>query len=258
MSLCSFCNGVQRCISCVLRNTGRIIIESPVSVNVALGESRKWPTYVSGFLNFANRTSHITRVKYMGSTSVLFKEFKGSGEGVTSVEDWRRFYENRVVSDDGASGKEAIQQAGAKLYAQVDKIRRELNNITPSDCEDYIDDLLINKSFAGHGIEEAMLRKIAEKTNRTFTASTLEDERKGIDGFLDDEPVSVKPSTYKYSPHDVLPPKIYFYALSENDVRSDQLWRIVDEQRYDFPRNWTKKKVWDALVGCGNILFWEN
>jgi len=231
-----------------------------VSVTVALGNARKWPPYVSGFLNFANRTSQITRVKNVGSTSQLFREFRQThSSGVTSVHDWRAFYEQHTVNDE-QTGAEALQAAGAKLYAQVEKIRAELSNITPQDCVEYVDDLVINKSFAGHGIEEAMLRKIAEKTNRTFTPSTLDDERKGVDGYLDAEPVSVKPASYRAgeNPHDNLPAKIYYYALTENDVKTDQLLRIADGNGIHLPSTWTKKQMWDTLTDGGNILFWEN
>lgn len=261
MATCNFCLGAQKCITCVLRKTGRINVETPTAISLAMRESRQWRPYVSGFLNFANRMSQATRVKNLGSTSQLFRAFRQSEGAVTSLHDWERFYTNQVVNEDQQSGLEAISTAGARLYAQVDRIRAELDQITPQECEDYVRDLVIDKSFIGHGIEEAVLRKIAEKTGRIFTPSTLDDERRGIDGYLDDEPVSVKPASYRAdeNTHDTpLPAKVFYYALSESDVTSEQLRKVAQQYdiRFQSSRS-SKKQMWEAVIGSGNIFFWE-
>ena len=44
--------------------------------------------------------------------------------------------------------------------------------------------------------QEAVLKKIAEKFDADYRLSTPEDESKGIDGYISNIPVSLKPTTY--------------------------------------------------------------
>ena len=46
-------------------------------------------------------------------------------------------------------------------------------------------------------VERAIVEAAAQRLNRTLRLSSPEDESRGIDGYLDGRPVSVKPVTYK-------------------------------------------------------------
>ena len=57
--------------------------------------------------------------------------------------------------------------------------------------------MVIIKTFIGLKFQEAILIKTANIFNTTYRLSSREDESRGIDGYIGDLPVSIKPETYK-------------------------------------------------------------
>ena len=58
-------------------------------------------------------------------------------------------------------------------------------------------DLVVLKTFTGLRFQEAILKKVSECLKKDYRSSTAEEESKGIDGYIGDTPVSIKPHTYK-------------------------------------------------------------
>lgn len=56
---------------------------------------------------------------------------------------------------------------------------------------------MIVKSYIGLHFQQAILKKIAEIKNLNYRLSLPEEEAKGIDGFIGNIPISIKPETYK-------------------------------------------------------------
>jgi hypothetical protein len=50
-----------------------------------------------------------------------------------------------------------------------------------------------------HGLkfQEAILKRVAAYTGKSYRTSDPEEEAKGIDGYIGDHPVSIKPQTYE-------------------------------------------------------------
>ena len=86
---------------------------------------------------------------------------------------------------------------------------------------DWVEDLVITKTFTGLYFQEIILNKIAEIKNVSYRLATPEEESKGIDGFIGDEPVSVKPSTYdtKRMLSEKIPVKIIFYEKMKDGIK---------------------------------------
>ena len=61
----------------------------------------------------------------------------------------------------------------------------------------WVEDLVLVKTFIGLRFQEAILKKVAEQKGLTYRASTGEEESQGIDGYVGESPVSIKPDTYK-------------------------------------------------------------
>jgi len=57
------------------------------------------------------------------------------------------------------------------------------------------------KTFVGLCFEEAILSKIAQYKRSAYRLSTPAEEAQGIDGFIGDTAVSIKPGTYGYQGH---------------------------------------------------------
>ena len=63
--------------------------------------------------------------------------------------------------------------------------------------EAWVTDLVLVKTFIGLRFQEAILRKIAEQKNLPYHLSTRDEEAHGIDGYIGELPVSIKPDTHK-------------------------------------------------------------
>ena len=63
--------------------------------------------------------------------------------------------------------------------------------------KDWIRDLVVLKTFTGLKFQEAILKKVSECLQQDYRWSTPEEESKGIDGYIGDTPISIKPHTYK-------------------------------------------------------------
>lgn len=80
----------------------------------------------------------------------------------------------------------------------VVKMREAAQEIDREMVNRGVEDLVLYKTYTGlRRNEEAILEKLSEECVLPCELGTAEDESKGIDGYLDDQPVSIKPMTYK-------------------------------------------------------------
>ena len=151
-------------------------------------EGRDFPKYTSQLINWANQNAQGTRPAVVGQMSELFPELTASGEEAT-IENWREWYVERHP--------EALDKAADRIFAQVQNLQKAITLIDRDMVQDWVEDLVISKTFNGLYVQKAILSSLAEKTERSYRPATAEEESKGIDGFVGDIPYSVKPDTYK-------------------------------------------------------------
>ena len=151
-------------------------------------EGRDFPKYTSQLINWANQNAQGTRPAVVGQMSELFPEFTASGEEAT-IENWREWYVERHP--------EALDKAADRIFAQVQNLQKAITLIDRDMVQDWVEDLVISKTFNGLYVQKAILSSLAEKTERSYRPATAEEESKGIDGCVGDIPYSVKPDTYK-------------------------------------------------------------
>ena len=151
-------------------------------------EGRDFPKYTSQLINWANQNAQGTRPSVVGQMSELFPEFTASGEAAT-IENWCEWYVERHP--------EALDKAADRIFAQVQNLQKAITLIDRDMVQDWVEDLVISKTFNGLYVQKAILSSLAEKTERSYRPATAEEESKGIDGFVGDIPYSVKPDTYK-------------------------------------------------------------
>jgi len=89
--------------------------------------------------------------------------------------------------------------------------------------EMWVRDLVLVKTFIGLKFQEAILRKGAELKGVDWRFSSPEEEAKGIDGFIGDLPVSIKPSTYKAkgSLPETISCKVIYYEKAKDGIVVD-------------------------------------
>lgn len=144
----------------------------------------EFPKYVTQILNLANRNAGGTRPKAAGQLTELIQKFEGD-----SIDEWETHYRELYPN--------TIEDATEKIAAMVENLKIAIEKIDRPMIESWVEDLVFVKTFIGLRFQGAILRKVAEARNESFRLSTVEEETIGIDGFIGERPVSIKPETYR-------------------------------------------------------------
>lgn len=139
-------------------------------------------------INQINQTAQGTRPKVVGQMSELIQEFDGQ-----TLEEWKKWYDNKQP--------EAIDKATAKIYAQFLKLKEAMNKIDENLIliREWVKDLVYTKTFCGLKVQQAVISFIAEEVGKKgkWRLANKNEEKEGIDGYIDGKPVQVKSHTYK-------------------------------------------------------------
>lgn len=158
------------------------------------------PKYTSPLINNANIFSHATRPKNVGQMSNLIREFPG-----TTLKEWSAWYKQRHP--------DTIEDATDKIKEKLDKIIEAGGKIDRNLIRDWVEDLVLVKTFEGLKIQEAILRKLAELKDCDYRLAEPYEESQGIDGFVGDEAYSIKNVSYRSKPHlleNIIVPIIFY------------------------------------------------
>ncbi|MEZ4524742.1 MAG: MjaI family restriction endonuclease [Desulfobacterales bacterium] len=167
-----------------------------------------FPKYTTQLMNLANQNAQATRPKTVGQLSELIQEFPGREYG-----EWVQWYT--------AQKPEAIDQASEKLYDMILKLRMAAGEIDKALVKKWVENLVLTKSYAGLRFQKSILKQIADAKKTSFRLAGPDEESKGIDGYIGEMPVSVKPVSYKSKP--MLPEqidvKIVYYEKKKRGIK---------------------------------------
>ena len=174
----------------------------------------EFPKYTTQVMNTANQNSQGTRPRVVGQLSEIIEEYKEEyPEG--NFEDWEEFYYDEY------DGKKRIEDATQKIFEMVVKMREATKEIDEEMVQRWVEDLVLYKTYTGLGRnEEAIFEKLAEEYGIEYSRSTPEEESKGIDGYLGDQAVSIKPDTYQQKSRlqeDIQAPIVYYEGYKTNN-----------------------------------------
>ena len=147
-------------------------------------ETPDFPKYVTQILNLANQDAQGTRPKTVGQMSELIQLFPGK-----TITEWQKWYIEKHP--------EAIKNATQKISAMIENFKEAIGKINENIIEKWVSDLVLVQTFLGLRFQKAILEKIAKNKNTTFRLANIQEEARGIDGFINDMPVSIKPDSYK-------------------------------------------------------------
>ncbi|MDZ7689267.1 MAG: MjaI family restriction endonuclease [Halobacteriales archaeon] len=186
----------------------------------------EFPKYTTQIMNTANQNSQGTRPKVVGQLSEIVKEYKEKyPEG--GFEDWKQFYYEEY------GGEERIDEATEKVFEMVVKMREAADKIDKDMVHRWVNDLVLYKTYTGLGRnEEAIFEKLSEKYNLSYAKSTPEEESQGIDGYLGDQPVSVKPITYQQKSRlqeDIDVPIVYYEEYKTSNALKLHIGELKEE-----------------------------
>ena len=167
----------------------------------------EFPKYASQIINLANQNAQGTRPKVVGKMSELFPQSKAR-----SLLEWETWYQ--------ANRPKGVDEATAKIWPMVQQFKEVIAKIDERMVKRWVEDLVLVKTFVGLRFQEAILKKVSEHFGKGYKLATAVEEGQGIDGWIDNIPVSVKPITYKTMK--ALPEKIeylmVFYSKDKNGI----------------------------------------
>jgi hypothetical protein len=146
-------------------------------------EPLDFPKYTTQLINLANQNAQGTRPRVVGQVSELIQQFDGR-----TLAEWEAWYLERHP--------DAIADAVQRIAGMIENLKEALDKIDRDMIERWVRDLVIVQTFIGLRFQEAILRKVAEVRGVSWRLATPEEEAQGIDGYIGDEPVSIKPETY--------------------------------------------------------------
>jgi len=173
-------------------------------------ETPEFPKYVAPLINLANQYAQGTRPRVVGQMSELIQEFEGK-----RLSEWEKWYLKKKP--------DAIKNATEKIFQKLKELQNSLNKIDQTMVEQWVRDLVIVKTFAGLRFQEAILKKGAELKGTNYRLAESDEESKGIDGYIGDMPVSIKPYTYemKAALPEHIAIKIVYYRKIDNGIEVD-------------------------------------
>lgn len=171
------------------------------------GKTYSYPKYATQIMNLANQNAQGTRAKIVGQMSDLIQEFEG-----TSLSEWEKWYLE--------SHPDAIDNATEKVYTMITFFKEAIFKINKETVRDWIEELVIVKTFSGLKFQEAILKKISLHFKKPYRLAKPDEESKGIDGFIGDNPISIKPMTYKTKMglNEVINVPVVFYDKKKSEI----------------------------------------
>jgi hypothetical protein len=169
-----------------------------------------FPKYVKPIINMVNQNAQGTRPRVVGQLTDLIQEFSGG-----TLEEWEQWYLQRYPN--------AINTAKEKIIYMLENFKDAMRKIDEDTVYEWARDLVIVQTFIGLQFQEAILKKGAEIKGVGYKMSEKTGESQGIDGYLGDIPVSIKPDTYKLkkSLREEIPAKIIYYKKIKNGIEVD-------------------------------------
>lgn len=151
-------------------------------------ESPNFPRYTTILINQANRFAQGTRPKIVGQMSELFPKFLNESSD-KSYDSWKKWYLEEHPT--------AINDATEKTYELILNFKEAIQKIDENMTKRWIEDLILLKTYVGLFIQGIIILKIADIKKVSYRFSNAQEESRGIDGYIGEVPVSVKPITYR-------------------------------------------------------------
>lgn len=167
----------------------------------------KFPKYATQIINLVNSNAQGTRPNVVGQMSDLIQEFDGN-----TLQEWIEWYSQRQPN--------AVQAATDKIYAKFLEMREVVEVIDRDMIEAWVKDLVYTKTYCGLKFQSAIIAFLADKLGKPWRLANVEEEAKGIDGFIDDKPVQIKSNTYKMEAHlsEVINVPIVYYVKKKDGI----------------------------------------
>jgi len=187
-----------------------IKIKNEELVKELIGEVKDFPLYTTQLINLANQNAQGTRPRVVGQLTELIQECPEK-----TYEGWKKWYLSKYPN--------AIENATERINEMMNNLKNAIKSIDKSMIKKWVEDLVLEKTFVGLRFQEAILKKVASIKNTDYRLAEPKEESQGIDGFIGDMPVSIKPITYKTKDalREEIKAKIIFYNKTKSGLEID-------------------------------------
>ncbi len=162
----------------------RLKISNKELLELLLIEQSEFPKYSTQIMNLANQNAQGTRPQVVGQMSDFIEEFQGE-----SFQEWVEWYNSKKPG--------AIDRATEKIMDMIEKLQDSISNIDKEMVKKWVEDLVYKKTYSGLKFQKAIIKKVSDELKSDYRIASQDEESLGIDGFIDDRPVSIKPVTYR-------------------------------------------------------------
>jgi hypothetical protein len=152
---------------------------------------REWPKYSTQLLNVAGQNCKAFDVRQVGSAKETWLEMRQQGIPGT-FENWCNFYNSKPFANN-------IPAQAQRLYEMIQKM--QIGGISYDMCEDYIKEVIYNKTHMGMAGEEMAIQAVGSYYSLPVRFSDAQEEAQGIDGWIGEIPVQVKPEGSAFKGH---------------------------------------------------------
>ncbi len=152
------------------------------------GGTPDFPKYTSQLMNLANQNGHGTRPNVVGQMSELFPQYEREAAEI-SLDGWRQWYLRQYP--------DRLDMAADRIMEQVENLKRAVALIDRDMVSRWAADLVLDKTYHGMYLQQAILSVLAEKLGLPLRTATPQEEAQGIDGLIGDTAYSVKPDSYR-------------------------------------------------------------
>ncbi len=146
-----------------------------------------YPKYLYNHINVACTQRGATSWRKVGKLHAMHRDKKG---GFRTLGEWRNYYLKRYPG--------AIKEATSLIMEDFDmlEVSKMIRAMVQHYVEEFVENLLIDQTFRGLKIQEIILRKTTEVFDKSgYTWSTDKEDGRGIDGYVGNIPVSIKPDS---------------------------------------------------------------
>lgn len=147
------------------------------------------PKYSKSVINNSNGYAKATKPENVSQVSETIKVFRDDDTVPNhSLEEWEKWYNEHYP--------EAIKKATDAAWKKFQEVRDKLAEVKREHIEAWERDLIINKTYSGLVVQDAIIKHIAKELGVNSRLGDTNDEKHGIDGYINDIPVQVKADTY--------------------------------------------------------------
>lgn len=151
-----------------------------------------FPKYTTYLINQAAQTAQATRPSVVGQLSNEYPLYveKCKQAGTTpSLEGWKEYHKSKFPT--------ALENAVKRTDDMIVNFKEAINQIDDELIEEWVLDLLYDKTFYGFNLEATIKMFLTSKGLRIKDADAS-DESKNIDLYINERPYQIKPDSIEY------------------------------------------------------------